>query len=164
MNIKRNYKRVINKNTGGKYFANQLRSERGFTLIEILIAIVIIAAFASIIGPELFNQVGKSNQTAAANQLDVFKIALNNYRLDNGVYPSTEQGLKALIEEPKIQPLPRNWAGPYLERKEIPLDPWGNEYQYRYPGVHNTHSYDLWSYGRDGKEGGTGEDADITNW
>ena len=160
-NIERHYIGLNNKIKGKK---KKIKSERGFTLIEILIAIVIIAAFASIVGPELFKQVGKSNQTAAANQLDIFKIALNNYRLDNGVYPSTEQGLKALIEEPKIQPLPRNWAGPYLERKEIPLDPWGNEYQYRYPGVHNTHSYDLWSYGRDGKEGGTGEDADITNW
>lgn len=145
-------------------FLEKIKSEKGLTLIEILIAIIIIAAFASVVGPELFTQVGKSNQTAAANQIDIFKIALNNYRLDNGRYPSTEQGLEALINEPSIYPLPNSWSGPYLEKREIPKDPWGNDYQYENPGTHNSHRYDLWSYGKDGREGGSGEDADVTNW
>lgn len=154
----------INKSNKIKNILKKVKSEKGLTLIEILIAIIIIAAFASVVGPELFSQVGKSNQTAAANQIDIFKIALNNYRLDNGSYPSTEQGLNALIEDPGTSSMNSNWGGPYLEKKEIPKDPWGNDYQYRNPGIHNSHRFDLWSYGRDGKEGGTGEDADITNW
>lgn len=142
----------------------KFNTQEGFTLIEILIVVVIIAALVSLVGPELFSRVSQANQTAAANQLDIFKLALDNYRLDNGTYPSIQQGLEALIHEPTVSPFPQNWNGPYLEKREIPLDPWGNEYQYRYPGVNNTHRYDLWSYGKDNKEGGTGEDQDVTNW
>ncbi|MFP4017442.1 MAG: type II secretion system major pseudopilin GspG [Halanaerobiales bacterium] len=140
------------------------KREEAFTRIEILIAIVIVAAFLVVVGPELFSRISQSNQTAAGNQIDVFKVALNNYRLDNGRYPTTQQGLEALIEEPTAPPLPKDWNGPYLEKKEIPEDPWGNEYQYQVPGRHNTHKYDLWSYGKDGVEGGTDENADVTNW
>ena len=149
--MKRNNIRIINE-------------EKGFTLIEILIVVVIIGALTAFIGPELFSRVSQANQTAAANQLDIFKVALNNYRLDNRRYPTTQQGLKALIENPTTPPLAENWGGPYLEKKEIPLDPWGNDYQYLIPGKHNEHRYDLWSYGSDGREGGTGEAADVTNW
>ncbi|MFP4662094.1 MAG: type II secretion system major pseudopilin GspG [Halanaerobiales bacterium] len=148
----------------GNVSKNKNKREEAFTLIEILIAIVIVAAFLAVVGPELFSRISQSNQTAAGNQIDVFKVALNNYRLDNGRYPTNQQGLKALIEEPTTPPLPGDWNGPYLEKKEIPLDPWGNEYQYRIPGRHNTHKYDLWSNGKDGIEGGSDEDADVTNW
>ncbi|ACL70617.1 type II secretion system major pseudopilin GspG [Halothermothrix orenii] len=141
-----------------------LRNEGGFSLIEILIAVVIIGFLAATIGPELMNKVTDAKQTAARNQLEILEVALDNYRLDNGRYPTTQQGLKALIEKPTISPIPQNWDGPYLEKKEIPLDPWGNEYNYLSPGNYNTHKYDLWSYGLDNKKGGTGEASDVTNW
>ncbi len=155
-----NKKRCRNNST----FVNELKQEKGFTLIEVLIAIVIIAALTAVVAPELFSRVSKANQTAAANQIDIFKVALNNYRLDNGRYPSNQQGLNALVEEPTTPPLPRDWDGPYMDKKEIPLDPWENKYNYLIPGTHNTHKYDLWSYGKDGIEGGSDEDADVTNW
>lgn len=141
----------------------RIKEEEAFTLIEILIVVVIIAAFTALVGPELFSRVSQANQTAAAKQIDVFKLALNNYWLDNGEFPSSSEGLKALVEKPNSASLER-WNGPYLERKEIPKDPWGNEYNYQCPGKHNSHKYDLWSYGKDNKEGGSREDADITNW
>lgn len=140
----------------------RINEEKGFTLIEILIVVVIIGALTAIIGPELFSRVSQANQTAAANQLDVFKVALNNYRLDNREYPSTDPGLEALVKNPYSSS--SNWSGPYLEQKEIPLDPWGNKYQYMEPGEHNDHNYDLWSFGSDGQEGGKDEAADVTNW
>lgn len=143
---------------------NKIKREKGFTLIEVLIVVVIIGFLVATVGPSLFNRVSQARQTAAQNQIDIFKLALDNYRLDSNNYPTTEQGLKALIEEPSIPPLPQNWAGPYLEKKEIPLDPWGNEYHYENPGRHNPNKYDLWSWGADNREGGTGEDADVTNW
>ncbi len=141
-----------------------LKSQAGFTLIEILIIVVIIGFLAATIGPELFSRLSDAKHTAARNQLDIFKLALDNYRLDNGQYPTTQQGLKALIEKPGISPLPPNWSGPYLEKPEIPLDPWGQNYHYQCPGQHRPNKYDLWSWGRDNKEGGKGEEADITNW
>lgn len=139
------------------------RKEEGFTLIEILIVVIIIAAFTALVGPELLNRVSQARQAAAAEQIEVFKLALNNYWLDNGQFPSSSEGLKALIERP-ASASPERWNGPYLDRKEIPKDPWGNEYRYLCPGKHNHYKYDLWSYGKDNKEGGSGEDADITNW
>lgn len=140
------------------------KEEAGFTLIEILIVVVILGFLASTVGPELFNKVSQAERTSARNQIDVFKTALDNYRLDNRNYPSTEQGLKALIEEPSGAPAAPHWNGPYLEKKEIPKDPWGNEYQYQCPGEHNAHKYDLWSRGADNVAGGEGKGADVTNW
>ena len=140
------------------------KEQFGFTLIEILIVVVILGFLASTVGPELFNKVSQAERTSARNQIDVFKTALDNYRLDNRHYPSTEQGLQALIKNPRSAPKAANWNGPYLEKKEIPLDPWGNEYQYQCPGKHNSHKYDLWSQGADNTDGGTGKGADVTNW
>ena len=145
-------------------FNKVLASEKGFTLIEVLIVVVILGFLASTVGPDLFSRVAETKKTTARNQIDVFKLALDNYRLDNGRYPTTSQGLEALVKKPNMSPIPNNWSGPYLDKKELPLDPWGNKYYYKNPGDHNQHKYDLWSYGADNKEGGSGENADITNW
>lgn len=140
-----------------------VRKEAGFTFIEIMIVIVIIGFLASIVGPQVIGRVGKARTVSAQNQLGTFDTALEQYYLDNGTYPTTEQGLQGLYAKPGISPVPKNWNGPYVQR-EIPKDPWGNPYIYKCPGEHNPKSYDVYSYGKDGQEGGTGESADITNW
>jgi len=131
---------------------------RGFTLLELLVVMVIIGLLAGYVGPKFFGQIGKSEVKAARAQLDALTKALDQYRLDTGRYPSTEQGLAALVVKPADEP---RWAGPYLS-KAVPKDPWGAEYTYRSPGEHG--DYDLLSFGRDGRPGGDGEDADITSW
>lgn len=130
---------------------------RGFTLIELLVVVVIIGLLASYVAPRYFAQVGKSEVTVAKSQIDSFDKALDLYRADVHRYPTTAEGLQALMTRPAGTP---NWAGPYL-KKAIPLDPWGDPYVYRAPGTKR--DYDIVSYGRDGKPGGTGEDADLTN-
>jgi len=130
----------------------------GFTLLELLVVIVIIGLLAGYVGPKYFSQVGKSEVKVARAQIEAFDKALDQYRLDNGHYPSTAQGLAALTAKPVSE---AKWDGPYL-KKALPADPWGNAYQYRQPGQHG--EYDLFSYGRDGHAGGDGEDSDITNW
>ena len=135
-----------------------LRSTRGFTLIEMLVVITVIAILAGLVGPMVFRNVGDAKVTAAKAQLELLSLGLEQYRLDNDYTPSTAQGLEALRTAPQGEPQPRNWRGPYL-RKPVPLDPWGHPYVYRSPGEHNP--YDLFSLGRDGRDGGTGEDADI---
>ena len=130
---------------------------RGFTLLELLVVIVIIGLLAGYVAPRYFSQVGKSEVQVAKAQIDSLEKALDLYRLDNRRYPTSEQGLKALVEKPVNE---SSWKGPYL-KKIIPSDPWGNAYVYRQPGAKG--EFDLVSYGRDGKPGGTGEDADITN-
>lgn len=119
---------------------------------------VIIGLLAGYVGPKFFAQIGKSEVKAARAQIDGLQKALDQYRLDVGHYPSTEQGLAALVTRPADEP---RWAGPYLA-KALPKDPWGREYQYRAPGEHG--DYDLLSFGRDGRPGGDGEDADLTSW
>jgi len=136
---------------------------RGFTLIEILVVITVIAILAGLVGPMVFRNVGDAKISAARAQIELFTLALDQYRLDNDCYPGTTQGLAALRERPSGEPQARNWRGPYL-RKTIPLDPWGRPYTYKSPGDVNAESYDLLSLGRDGQPGGTGEDADITSW
>lgn len=130
----------------------------GFTLLELLVVIVIIGLLAGYVGPKYFSQVGKSEVKVARAQIEAFDKALDQYRLDNGHYPNTAQGLAALMAKPANE---AKWDGPYL-KKALPPDPWGNAYQYRQPGQHG--EYDVLSYGRDGQAGGTGEDADIANW
>ena len=139
------------------------RGPRGFTLIELLVVITVIAILASLVAPSVFRNVGDAKQTAARAQIETLGLALDGYRLTNDAYPSTSQGLRALVQPPAGDPPARNWRGPYLKR-DVPLDPWGRPYLYRSPGVSNPDSYDLWTYGRDGREGGAGEDADITSW
>jgi general secretion pathway protein G len=138
------------------------RSRRGFTLIEILVVIVVIAILATLVAPNVFQHVGAAKDATAKSQIEMLGAALDAYRLDNGRYPSSEQGLVALWEKPTIDP-PTNWKAPYL-RKPVPVDPWGRAYVYVFPGQVNTQGYDLVSYGADGKAGGEGEDADVTSW
>ena len=131
---------------------------RGFTLLELLVVIVIIGMLAGLVAPRYFDQVSKSNTKIAKAQIDSLEKALDQYRLDVGSYPTTDQGLAALNTRP--QNLER-WAGPYL-KKAVPADPWGARYVYKAPGDHG--DYDLMSYGSDGQPGGTGEAADVTSW
>lgn len=138
-------------------------TKRGFTLIEILVVIAVIAILASVVTPLVFRNVGDAKISAARAQIEIFATALDTYRLDNDYFPSTAQGLAALRAQPGGQPAPINWRGPYL-RKDPPLDPWSKPYSYLSPGKVNPESYDLVSLGRDGQPGGTGEDADITSW
>ena len=129
---------------------------RGFTLLELLVVILIIGLLTGIVAPRFLGQIGRSETTAARAQLDAFDKALQAYRLDTGRFPSTGQGLRALVTQPADEP---RWRGPYL-RDDVPLDPWGMAYQYRNPGSTGK-DYDLLSYGRDRAQGGSGDDADI---
>ncbi|RDU98405.1 type II secretion system major pseudopilin GspG [Trinickia dinghuensis] len=131
--------------------------QRGFTLLELLVVLVIIGMLAAIVGPRYFAQLGKSQVTIARAQIDVLTKALDNYRLDVGRYPTAQEGLAALVGKPAGVD---KWAGPYL-KKDVPLDPWGHPYVYKVPGTKG--EYAVISYGRDGQPGGTGEDADISS-
>lgn len=136
------------------------RAAAAFTLIELLVVIVVISVLAGLVGPMVFRNVGDSKVAAARAQIELFGLALEQYRLDNDYFPSTEQGLEALRAQPTGEPEARNWRGPYL-RKPVPLDPWNRAYAYASPGVLNPASYDLYTYGRDGEPGGEGEDVDV---
>jgi len=127
----------------------------GFTLLELLVVIVIIGLLAGYVAPRYFSQVGRSEIQVARAQIESLEKALDQYRLDMRRYPSAEEGLQALVTKPENAPA---WNGPYL-KKAVPLDPWGRPYTYRTPGQKS--EFDLFSYGRDGKPGGTGDDADI---
>lgn len=127
----------------------------GFTLLELLVVLVIIGLLAGYVAPRYFAQVGKAEVKTAQAQVDALEKSLDQYRLDTGRYPTTEQGLAALYTRPADEP---KWQGPYL-KKAPPPDPWGRPYQYRQPGERG--EYDLYSYGKDGQAGGSGEDADI---
>ncbi len=130
---------------------------RAFTLLELLVVMVIIGLLAGYVGPRYFSQIGKSQAKVARAQIDAFDKALAQYRLDTGRFPTTDQGLDALVKRPPNEP---HWDGPYLA-KNVPLDPWNHAYEYRQPGQQG--DFDLVSYGRDGRPGGNGEDADVTN-
>lgn len=137
------------------------RGVQGFTLIEMLVVLAIIGTLAMLVGPAVFRNVGDANAIAARSQIDALTVALESMRLDSRAYPTTAQGLTSLQERP-AEPMP-GWRGPYL-RKNVPPDPWGRPYVYLFPGVRNPDSFDLYSLGRDGIAGGSGEDADITSW
>ena len=136
-------------------FRDGKRLAAGFTLLELLVVIVIIGLLVGYVAPRYFSQIGKSEVQVAKAQIDGLEKALDQYRLDTRRYPSAEQGLEALVTRPSNEP---DWNGPYL-KKAVPPDPWGRAYVYRTPGRNG--DFDLVSYGRDGKPGGSGEDADL---
>ncbi|KPQ01622.1 type II secretion system major pseudopilin GspG [Marinobacter sp. HL-58] len=136
-------------------------SNKGFTLIEIMVVMVILGLLVAIVAPNIMGRSDQARVTVAETQLSNIANALDLYRLDNSQYPSTQQGLEALVEEPSGSPEPKNW-NPEGYLNSVPEDPWGNEYQYISPGSEGP--YDLFSYGADGREGGDGDDADISVW
>ncbi|MCM8759547.1 MAG: type II secretion system major pseudopilin GspG [Candidatus Omnitrophica bacterium] len=137
--------------------------KKGFTFIELMAVVVILGILAMYVMPRIFGRVDEARVTAAKVQIKSFEQALKMFYLDNSFYPSTEQGLEALIEKPTTGRIPEKWReGGYLEKGTIPLDPWGNHYIYLSPG-RNGEDYEIISYGKDGKEGGTGYDADISS-
>lgn len=136
----------------------RLGDERGFTLVELLVVIIVLGLLVGLVGPRLFGRVGQSKTAAARAQIELLGAALDQYRLDVGGYPSTSEGLDALVRSTNNP----KWNGPYL-KKGVPKDSWGSEYKYRCcPGQHG--EYDLWSEGADGAPGGEGENADVTSW
>lgn len=137
---------------------------RGVTLMELLIVLAILSILAVYLAPRIMDKPEQARRTKAALQMEAVEGALKLYQLDNGRYPTTEQGLQALVQAPTEDPLPRNWrTGGYLEKGQVPKDPWGYDYKYICPGVHNP-DFDLWSTGPDGEDGGEGDNADVSNW
>ncbi len=147
-----------------RHGAKKRHAEKGFTLLEILIVITILGILASLVAVKIMDRPGQARTMKARLDIQTLENALKLFRLDNAFYPSTEQGLRALVEPPNTGRIPEHWRkGGYIEKNQVPKDPWGNEYLYLSPGVHNE-DFDLWSYGADGEEGGEGEDGDISNW
>lgn len=141
-----------------------MHDQKGFTLIELLVVVTILATLALIVGPKLFGRADEARRAAALAQIRNIESALALYERDNGIFPTTEQGLDALVSEPGGDPSPKNWhEGGYLEKGRVPDDPWKNPYVYVSPGTNNT-EFDLESYGADGEDGGEGKFADIENW
>ena len=132
---------------------------RGFTLVELLVVLAILGLLAGLVGPQVMKFLGGSKTKTAALQIHDLGATLDLYRLEIGQYPSTDQGLDALVKQPGNA---RNWNGPYLKKSDVPKDPWGNEYQYRSPGQQG--AFDIWSLGADNREGGEGEDKDVVSW
>ncbi len=136
-----------------------LSNKKGFTLIELLVVLVILGLLVGIVAPQVVGYVGRSKTDTAAMQIEQIATALDLFRLDVGRYPNSEEGLESLVNNTsEIE----NWNGPYLQKKQVPDDPWGNPYRYRFPGEHGP--YDLFSLGADNTIDGEGENADVTNW
>ncbi len=140
-----------------------MENNKGFTLLEVIIVVFILSILAAIVAPKIIGRTDDARIAEAKVQIKNFETALKLFKLDNGFYPSTEQGLQALIEKPSSGQIPQKYReGGYLEQKKIPLDPWGNPYIYISPGVYG--DFDIMSYGADGKEGGEGKNEDIKSW
>jgi general secretion pathway protein G len=134
---------------------------RGFTLIELLVVIIVLGLLAGLVGPQIVGHLSEAKSATARTQISLLGMALDSYRLDNGSYPTAEQGLAALRDRPTREPAPVNWRGPYL-RKAVPLDPWGRPYLYGIPANRGAGEFEVRTLGRDGRPGGEGEDADVT--
>jgi general secretion pathway protein G len=132
--------------------------QRGFSLIELIVVLVILGLLATVVGPRVMERLGQGKTQIAKIQIKELEGALGLFRFDIGRYPTSAEGLQALIDNPGVQ----NWGGPYLDKRTLPKDPWGRDYQYRSPGLRS--EFELWSYGADGLEGGDGDNADITSW
>jgi general secretion pathway protein G len=142
---------------------NRTISTRGFTLIEVMVVLVILGILATLVVPRIMSRPDEARIIAAKQDINSIGQALKLYRLDNHAYPTTDQGLQALVTKPTAPPAPPNWkTGGYLDR--LPKDPWGNEYKYLSPGVKNTNDVDIFSLGADGVAGGEGNDADVGSW
>jgi len=141
-----------------------LRDQRGFTLIELMVVVIILGILAGLIIPRIMGRPEEAKRLKARMQIEQLEQSLKLYYLDNGEYPTTEQGLIALVEQSSVEPVPRRWReGGYLEKGKVPNDPWGNPYVYVSPGV-NSRDFDLESYGADGEDGGEGKYADVESW
>ncbi len=132
--------------------------ETGFSLIELIVVLVILGLLATVVGPRVMDRLGKGKSEIAKLQIDQLEGALGLFRFDVGRYPTTNEGLHGLIETAGVQ----NWSGPYLDKRTLPKDPWGREYQYRAPGQYG--DFDLWSWGADGTQGGEDDNADVASW
>lgn len=140
------------------------RDARGFTLIELMVVVVILGILAGLIIPKIMGRPEEAKQLKAKMQIEQLEQTLKLYYLDNGEYPTTEQGLNALVEKTTIEPVPKRWREEgYLDKGKVPLDPWHNPYVYISPGIHSK-DFDLESYGADGEDGGEGKYADVENW
>lgn len=138
------------------------RRSRGFTLIEIMAVVLILGLLTTLVGVAILPRIESARRSTAGSQIKMLDAALETYRMDNARFPTSEQGLDALVNRP---PDARNYQdGGYLRESRVPVDPWGNPYQYESPGQHNKRGYDLWSFGPDGAPGGEDNDADIGNW
>ncbi len=132
--------------------------ERGFSLIELIVVLVILGLLATVVGPRVMDRLGKGKSEIAKLQIDQLEGALGLFRFDVGRYPTSAEGLQGLIATSGVQ----NWSGPYLDKRTLPKDPWGREYQYRSPGQYG--DFDLWSWGADGTQGGDDDNADVASW
>jgi len=142
---------------------SRMKGSEGFTLLEIIVVVFILSLLVAIVAPKIMGRTDDAKIADAKVQIKNFETALKLYKIDNGEYPTTEQGLESLIEKPATGKVPEKYReGGYLEQKKIPLDPWGNPYVYVSPGIHG--DFDILTYGNDGKEGGEGKDADIKSW
>lgn len=142
----------------------KMHAMRGFSLIELMIVVVILGLLAGVLVPRIMDRPDEARVTTAKTDISTLEQALRLYYLDNGNYPTTEQGLEALINKPDSEPVPNNWrSGGYLEASSVPKDPWGNEYIYRSPGDEGR-DYEIISLGADGEEGGSGFDSEIRSW
>lgn len=142
---------------------HKIKTTHGFTLIELMVVIVILGILVSFIAPKIMDRPDKAKQVKARMQMESLETAIKLYKLDSGIYPATEQGLQALVEQPQTGTLPKKWRkGGYLEKGRVPKDPWGNEFVYLSPGAHG--DYDIISYGADGVPGGEEFNKDINSW
>ena len=148
------------------FFHGRTRTDRpGFTLIEILVVVVILGILAGLVIPRIVGKPEEARRTKARMQIESLETALRLFKLDNGFYPSTDQGLEALVRKPSVGRIPNRWReGGYLEKGQVPKDPWGRPFVYLSPGAHNPRDFDLLSMGADGEAGGEGPDQDVTNW
>lgn len=138
--------------------------ERGFTFLEIMVVVIIIGLLTTLIGQNIFGRLGQAKSQIARTQIEKLTSALEFYKLDNGFYPTSEQGLEALVTEPSGEPRPKRYlAGGYVKKADI-YDPWNQPFEYQYPGSNNSHSFDISSLGDDGQQGGDGAAADVNNW